>query len=335
MSDLSPVSSTITGDSSPADAHVADARVRELSQQNAADAVADVSLEMPQESACPPPLVWQEVIAAYRAESTPWEIARGSRRLVGRMWGEGPPLYLLNGFAATAEMYALMMWLLRDSFRCVVFDSVPTKRSWWQRPSMTDFASDVIAVADRHGDSKIHLYGATFGAAVALQAAVDYPERVLAMALQHGFARRRLSLSERCLARCCRLTRRQLSSLPIRRRIQEMNHRRWFPPFDGTRFEFLVETTGSIPLSDLADKALAVHAFDLEGRLGDVACPALLIRTEGQGRKENEGHDSLERGLKQARTEPLHSTGLHPCLTHPHRVAKLLKSFFPGEQPSS
>src|SRR5262245_30406952 len=64
----------------------------------------------PQESSCPPPLAWQEVLAAYRADSAPWELHRGTHRLVGRTWGEGPPLYLLNGFASTAEMYALTLW---------------------------------------------------------------------------------------------------------------------------------------------------------------------------------------------------------------------------------
>ena len=277
---------------------------------------------------CPTPLVWQEVLAAYRSESTAWELTNRSHRLVGRTWGHGRPLYLLNGFAATAEMSALTIWLLREEFRCVVFDTFEDGVSGRSRPTMSDFASDVLAAADHHGDNTLNVFGASFGAAVALQSALDDPGRIAGLVLQHGFARRRLSMSERMLAAWCRRSRLTLSQFPWRRRIQELNHRRWFPPFDGTRFEFLVDSTGSIPLADLARKALAVNGFDITSRLGEIACPALLLRTEGEGGLEARSHAQLEQGLRGSRTEWMHSSGLHPALTHPHRLAKLLKTFF-------
>ena len=280
---------------------------------------------------CPAPLAWQEVLAAYRNESTAWELTNGSHRLVGRMWGQGRPLYLLNGFAATAEMSALTLWLLREEFRCVVFDTFEDGSSRKTRPTMSDFASDVLAVADHHGDETIGVFGASFGAAVALQMALESPSRISGLVLQHGFAQRRLTMSERMLAAWCRRSRRVLSQFPWRRRIQESNHRRWFPPFDGTRFEFLVESTGSIPLADLAQKALAVNGFDIASRLGEITCPVLLLRTEGEGGIEAKSHTQLEQGLKESRTEWMHSSGLHPSLTHPHRLAKLLKSCFSPE----
>ena len=281
---------------------------------------------------CPTPLVWQEVLSAYRSESTAWELTNGSHRLVGRTWGQGRSLYLLNGFAATAEMSALTLWLLREEFRCVVFDTFEDGASRKTKPTMSDFASDVLAAADHHGDNTLYVFGASFGAAVALQTALESRSRIAGLVLQHGFARRRLSLSERMLAAWCRRSRRTLSQFPWRRRIQELNHRRWFPPFDGTRFEFLVDSTGSIPLADLARKALAVNGFDITSRLGEIACPVLLLRTEGEGGLEARSHSQLEAGLKGSRTEWMHSSGLHPALTHPHRLAKLLKTFF---SPSS
>ena len=281
--------------------------------------------------ACPPPLVWQEVVAAYRADSRPWELDRGPRRLIGRTWGSGPPLYLLNGFVATAELFALLAYLLRDSFRCVMFDTLATPGLHRGKPAISDFAEDLLAAADHHGDQSLCLFAPSFGSVVALQAALSRPDRIAGLVLQHGFASRRLTFSERLLAGWCRGSRRSLQSLPWRRRIQELNHRRWFPPFDGTRFEFLVESTGTIPLTDLAQKARAAHSVNLTGSLPDIKCPVLLVRTEGQGRLECAGHEVLEQGLPDSRTEWLHSTGLHPYLTHPHRLAKLVKPFFLGE----
>ena len=72
-----------------------------------------------------------------------------------------------------------------------------------------------------------------------------------------------------------------------------------------------------------------LHVMNLSDRLADVKCPVLLVRTEGQGQLETAGHEVLEKGLPNARTEWLHSTGLHPYLTHPHRLAKILKGLKP------
>ena len=335
MSDAMPASSATLGDSAPAAASTAG---------DSHDVSATVSNFVPSIDAppsgepCPAPLVWQEVLAAYRSESTAWELTNRSQRLVGRTWGQGQPLYLLNGFAATAEMFALTLWLLREVFRCVVFDTFEAgfdtfedSASRKSRPTMSDYASDVLAAADHHGDRTLNVFGASFGAAVALKTALESPSRITGLVLQHGFSKRGLSLSERMLAAWCRCSRRTLSQFPWRRRIQELNHRRWFPPFDGTRFEFLVESTGAIPQADLAAKALAVNGFDITNRLGEITCPVLLLRTEGEGGLEARSHAMLEQGLKESRTEWMHSSGLHPALTHPHRLVKLLKTFVSPE----
>jgi pimeloyl-ACP methyl ester carboxylesterase len=330
MSDVMHTPPAIPGDSAPVVSEVAskerDSHVA-LSASGGPSGVSTVDAP-PVGEPCPTPRVWQEVLSAYRLESTAWELTNGSHRLIGHTWGQGRPLYLLNGFAATAEMSALTMWLLREQFRCVVFDTFEVGASLKSRPTMSDFASDMLAVADHHNDEVIGLFGASFGAAVALQTALESPQRIGGLVLQHGFAQRRLSMAERMLAGWCLRSRRTLSKFPWRARIQEMNHRRWFPPFDGTRFEFLLDSTGLIPLADLARKGLAVNAFDVSSRLGEIACPVLLLRTEGEGPIEAASHAQLEKGLKDSRTEWLHSSGLHPALTHPHRLAKLLKSFF-------
>jgi len=289
---------------------------------------------VPVGEACPPPLVWQEVLQAYRKESTPWELDLGTRKLVGRSWGQGPPLYLLNGFVATAELQALMMYILRDSFRCVVYDTVSAPKSRRRRMTVDDYSADLFTAADQLEDSSICVMGPSFGAAVALNAARQQRQRIAGLCLLHGFAQRRLSWSERLLAAWYRGSQRTLDSLTSRRRVQELNHRRWFPPFDGTRFEFLVESTGKLTLADLVQKAMAIHRFNIQDHLAEITSPVLLVRTEGQGKIEADGHEVLEKHLPNARTEWLHSTGMHPYLTHPHRLAKLLKQFFLEGKPS-
>lgn len=276
---------------------------------------------------CPAPLVWQEVREAYLRDSMPWELVRESRRLTGQTWGSGRPLYFLNNFAGTAELFCLAAWLLKDQFRCVMFDTVIDQPRKAAPPTMADFCSDLFAIADEHGDEQLLVYGAAFGAAIGLQAAIDRPDRIGKLILQHGFASRRLSWTERLLASFCLRSPLSLSQLPQRRRFQAVNHKPWFPPFDDSRFEFLLESTGNLKLSDLALRAFAVHRFSVESRLSEVRLPVLLLRTEGEGRVAAEAQQSLEKQMTGARVEWMHSAGQHPYLTHPHRVAKLIKSF--------
>jgi hypothetical protein len=278
---------------------------------------------------CPTPLVWQEIRERFLHDSTAWEFVRGPHRLTGHTLGEGPPLYFLNNFAATAELFSLAAWLLKDQFRCVVFDSSANdrRRIGRPRPLISDFAEDLFAIADQHGDQRLSVYGAGFGAAVGLQAAISNPLRIDRLVLQHGFASRRLSMFERLLMSVCLRSSQTLDQLPQRRRFQAVNHQPWFPPFDHSRFEFLVESTGSLFLQDLARKAWAVNSFDLDTRLSEIDCPVLLLRTEGEGRLSAQSQEVLERHLKNHKTEWMHSAGQHPCLTHPHRVAKLVKTF--------
>ena len=286
---------------------------------------------------CPAPLVWQEIRERYVQDSSPWEIVSGDHLIRGRIWGDGPPLYFINHFAGTAELFSLTMWLLKDDFRCVVFDSQFKDPTAARRitPRMDDFAADLFAVAEAQGDPTFSVYGAGFGAAVALQAALARPELIDRLVLQHGFARRRLSFFERILASLCLRSSQTLNELPQRRRFQAVNHQPWFPPFDTSRFEFLVDSTGKLPLKELARRALAVHAFDIQTKLPEIAIPVLLLRTEGEGRIAADSQEILTENLKNCRTEWMHSAGQHPCLTHPHRVAKLIKSHCAWAVPES
>lgn len=283
---------------------------------------------------CPAPLMWQEIRDNYLRESIPWEIVRGSHRLVGRSWGQGPPIYFLNNFVGTAELYCLILWLLKDRYRCVVFDTMTSDCQSARRtaPTISEFARDVIAIADGCGDRQFDLYGAGFGAAVALRLMIDSPARITRAVLQHGFASRKLTWFERTLASLCLRSKRTLDHLPQRRRFQAVNHKPWFPPFDSSRFDFLIQSTGRLSLRDLARRAIAVKSFDLKSKLRQIDVPVLLLRTEGEGRVASDSQDTLEKQIRGVQVEWMHSAGQHPCLTHPHRVAKIVDAFLSSSE---
>src|SRR5437899_384251 len=111
--------------------------------------------ETPPAPTCPPPLAWVDVLADFHKQADAWYLDRPQYRLSGRTLGSGPPLYFLNGFSGTHELYALLVWLLRDRYRCVLFDYPVAPRG--MHVSLDDTADDLVAIADTCGDRQCHL----------------------------------------------------------------------------------------------------------------------------------------------------------------------------------
>lgn len=286
---------------------------------------------------CPSPLSWQQVLQAFRTESEPWTLDRGRYTLHGRTWGQGPPLYLLNGLGGSCELYALLVWLLRDDFRCVLYDYPGTRAETLPpgRLSSRELAADLLAAADHLGDSRLSVYATSFGTLIALSAMLQSPERIERAVFQGGFAHRKLTLFERLLVRMARRMARPLDRMPLRRWVQRQTHRPWFPPFDASRWEFFVQNTGRVPVAALAQRADVVEREDLRPRLSDIQQPVLLIRSEGEGLVSATSHEELEEGLPETRTEWLALCGHLPYLTHPHRLAKRIRPFLTDEARGS
>jgi len=278
---------------------------------------------------CPSPLSSQDVLQAFRTRSNAWTLERGQSVLAGRTLGTGPPLYFLNGIGGTHELYALIVWLLQDHCRCVVYD-YPNSGSNTNRGgniSIEDLADDLFAIADRHHDQRFSLYATSFGSLVALRAMLKFPYRVKSGLIQGGFAHRKLSSFEQTLIRIGHRLPGTLQNVPLRRKIQQQNHRTWFPPFDDTRWQFFLENTGQVSISTLAQRAAILRDCDFRTRLPEIRQPVLLVRSEGEGLVAAKCHHELEAGLPNRRSDRLLSCGHLPHLTHPHRLVKLVRSF--------
>jgi pimeloyl-ACP methyl ester carboxylesterase len=284
------------------------------------------SIDEAEREPCPTPLAWQEVLSTFRSDAQPWELQQGAVTLRGRSWGEGPPVYLLPGLGGTHELYALLMYLLREDYRCVTYDELTITGSSRLTPGM--LADHLFAVADQQGDRQFNLYASAFGSVAALSAMLTKPDRILAAALQGAYAHRQLSLTERLLIGCGRRLGFRVSSIPLGRTLQTQNHLPWFPPIDQGRWSFFVENTGHVPVSAVASRAAVLREFDVRNRLHEISQPVLLIRTEGEGQLAADCQELLASQIPNTTIERLHSSGQLPWLTHPHRLAKLLKSFF-------
>jgi pimeloyl-ACP methyl ester carboxylesterase len=297
----------------------------------------------PSES-CPSPLGWAEVLESFRAECVPSTLQVAGGELAARTLGSGRPLYFLNGISGNCELFCLLAWLLREDFRCVLFDYRGARtdgQAGRQRPvrlSTRPCVDDLIAVADAQQDPTFSIFAAPFGSLVALAALRDHPGRIEGAVLLGGFAHRRLSLFERLLVGAGRFLPGSMSQVPLHGTLQLASHQRAFPPFDASRWDFFAKNTGRTPIRDLADRAALMARFDLRGQLSQVERPVLLIHTEHEGAISAAGQDELERELPRASSERIPLAGQLAYLTHPHRVAKAVRSFLadsaPGQQSS-
>jgi pimeloyl-ACP methyl ester carboxylesterase len=283
----------------------------------------------PREGGCPPPLEWQAVLREFHRQAEAWYLDRNGYRISGRTLGTGSPLYLLNGFSGTHELHALLVWLLRDRYRCVVFDyATPAARG---SVALAELADDLIAVADAAGDGKLDVFAPLFGGLVALETMRRHPERIGRAVLQGGFAHRCLSRFERLLIRVCGLVPGRLRHMPWRGILQTHSHRRWFPPFDKTRWQFLYDNTGAVPLAEMARRAAIIRDCDLRPFLKEIQQPILLVKTEGDGAILEACGEDLLQGLPNSKAEWMNDTGHFAYLTHPHRLAKVIDGFLASQ----
>jgi pimeloyl-ACP methyl ester carboxylesterase len=287
---------------------------------------------------CPSPLGWAEVLESFRAESRAWSIEVAGAVLHGRTLGVGRPLYFLNGISGNCELFCLLAWLLRDDFRCVLFDyrsheanrpreanDAPSKPSG--RLGLDRLVDDFLAVADAQRDQTVNVFAAPFGSLIALSALVEHPERFGRAVLLGGYARRRLSGFERFLCTAGRCVPGAIAQVPLHGTLQAASHQRAFPPFDATRWGFFAQNAGQTPIRVLAERAALMSHADLRGGLSRIERPVLLIRTEHEGAVSSAGQDELERALPRASVESVPLAGQLAYLTHPHRIAKAVRSF--------
>lgn len=99
-------------------------------------------------------------------------------------WGDGPPLVLLHGLFGSGDNWATIARQLAPHYRVIAVDLRNHGRSPHSPTlSYAEMAEDVRACCDVLQLEQIHLLGHSMGAKVALQFAVQFPERVASLVL--------------------------------------------------------------------------------------------------------------------------------------------------------
>jgi pimeloyl-ACP methyl ester carboxylesterase len=89
---------------------------------------------------------------AFLAAARRFEVSAGGARVAGWSWGDGPPVYLVHGWAGVgAQLAAFAPPLIAGGFRVVTFDAPGHGASGGRRSSIIHFANALAAVVAREG----------------------------------------------------------------------------------------------------------------------------------------------------------------------------------------
>lgn len=96
------------------------------------------------------------------------------------MYGEGPPLLLINGFAYNHLSWKEFIPSLANHFQVTIFDNRGSGQS--DAPidsySIKMFAEDTVALMEKLGMESAHFLGESMGTPIILQMCMDHPDRI-------------------------------------------------------------------------------------------------------------------------------------------------------------
>jgi pimeloyl-ACP methyl ester carboxylesterase len=185
--------------------------------------------------------------------------------------GYGEPVILIHGAESARTQYDTFRPLLGERIRAIAYDQRDTGDTINPQVPyrMEDLARDCANLIRGLGYDKAHVFGSSYGGAVALQLAVIAPEVVRTLTAGATFAG---GIFESGPAA-------ELSVLDPGQRAQKMLDMMLSPAAQESQEVMAEISTGLMRRPADADKRRfdALDTYDVSGRLGEISAPTLLI----------------------------------------------------------
>ncbi|WP_020465775.1 alpha/beta fold hydrolase [Singulisphaera acidiphila] len=275
---------------------------------------------------CPAPADFRAEVATYdrMAEHAIWEGPR--YRMHYRVLGQGPPLILVPGIAATYRGYALMLNRLASQFRTVIFDypgDHPDDGAKLGRITHDHIVDDLFGLIEHLNIGRAFLTGLSFGSTVVFRALHREPRRFPKAVVQGAFAHRRFSRAERMALSLGRHLPGQSSRLPWREQILAYNSKSHFPSIIEDRWPYYLEQNGLTPIAALAHRLDLVTRLDLRPILPEIRNPVLLLQGNEDRIVVRRYFDELNAALPAAEGVIMPLVGHQPHYTHAEALAQV------------
>jgi pimeloyl-ACP methyl ester carboxylesterase len=244
-----------------------------------------------------------------------------------RVKGEGPPLFLVPGIAATYHVYALLLNQLSTRFRTIVYDYPGEHEddgANLKQITHDNLVDDLFGLIDHLNIGRAFLVGLSFGSTVVLKALHREPRRFPRAAVQGAFAHRQFSAAERLALRLGRLFPGNAGRLPFRRAVLNYNTRPEFPAILADRWPFYLERNGATPLRSLAHRVTLLTRLDLRPVLPEITTEVLLIQGRDDRIVRQRDFELLSAKLPNAQGTLVPTAGHVLHLTHAELQAQLI-----------
>ncbi len=194
--------------------------------------------------------------------------------------GRGKPLLLIHGLGSSTSGWGNQVPEFSKNYRVITFDVRGHGHSDKPRGpySITMFAEDTVALIDSLEISSAHVVGISMGGAIALQLAVDYPEKVKSLVV--------VNMTSELLIRTFKerfefWMRTAVVRLLGMRKMGEVLAKRLFPKPEQEEFrkvfpDMWAENDKRAYLASLN----ALVGWSVTERLGSIQCPTLVITAD-------------------------------------------------------
>ncbi|MBM3513122.1 MAG: alpha/beta hydrolase [Alphaproteobacteria bacterium] len=268
---------------------------------------------------------------------TPFSFQRGSLTLRGIVAGEGDPLVMLHGGGSRASTFTATVPRLATTRRVIAFD----QRGFGDTGAGPDhaithqnWAEDVIACLDHFGIARTDLCGWSMGAAVALNVASQWPDRISSLVLL-GAPRPDRPIDRKIFEKRLALIASGASAAEVVDATFGATLGRGFSPLTlAQRPEAIAAVRREQLDQNVALAARVVDAYcsrpDLMAIVARVMCPVHLIVGADDKMCDLEGARVLQRHLKSATLAIIPDCGHYYAVERPEAVAEAILSALAG-----
>jgi len=242
-----------------------------------------------------------------------------------RVWdmGEGRPLLLLHGIAASRRLYFRVLPLLARRRRVLV-PTLLGEEAPLRRVTYEEQADELQALLEALELRDVTVCGTSFGGAVALALAARHPARIAELIVHGGFLRYRLRRADRALLALSPLLPASLGAAYFASRVLKGRESallaRHAPGLDALNAQWCRKT----PFATLRARSRLIDAVDLAPRAAGISLPITLARGRLDRVVPEVHFDALRGALPSARPVLWEEAAHLAPLTHPGLFAGLV-----------
>lgn len=196
---------------------------------------------------------------------------------------------------------------------------MPRDHAW----SLDRLAADVLRLADRLDVARVHLVAAETAGPIALRIAAGKPDRVASLILLGSHANPAAGMGERYTAWREHLTKQGVESWAG----WTMTHRLGADQDPAMR-EGWTAMMARAPAPSVQGFVAALPAFDATGDLGAIACPTLVVTTDGNPLTRLEVTAAWQRLIANSELMVMAGDAFHVAATHAKDCASAAQDFW-------